>query len=74
MAESCFRRAIEVAREQGARWWEMAALVSLARALPSGADRSAALRQLGDLRSAIDDGSDVAALRAVRELLGKPSR
>jgi class 3 adenylate cyclase/predicted ATPase len=30
-AEGCFYRAMEVAREQGARWWELRATTSLAR-------------------------------------------
>ena len=28
-AEACFRHALEVAREQGSRWWELRAAVSL---------------------------------------------
>ena len=30
-AERCFRKAIEVAREQGAKWWELRAATCLAR-------------------------------------------
>jgi hypothetical protein len=63
------RRAIEVAREQGARWWEVGALSSLVQILPSGTDRTATVRQLTDLHAAIDDGPDVPALHAVRTLL-----
>jgi class 3 adenylate cyclase/tetratricopeptide (TPR) repeat protein len=32
-AESCFRRALEIARRQQARWWELRATTSLARLL-----------------------------------------
>jgi DNA-binding winged helix-turn-helix (wHTH) protein/tetratricopeptide (TPR) repeat protein len=69
-AEGCFRRAVDVAREQGARWWETGSLSSLVRLLPSGKDRTTALRQLAELHTALDDGADVPALRAVRALLG----
>jgi hypothetical protein len=32
-AEASFRRAIDIARQQGARWWELRATVSLCRLL-----------------------------------------
>ena len=32
-AEQCFREALEVARAQEAKWWELRATVSLARVL-----------------------------------------
>ena len=32
-AEDCFRRALDVARAQEARWWELRTTVSLARLL-----------------------------------------
>src|SRR5215472_5099043 len=32
-AEACFRKAIEIAQRQSAKWWELRATVSLARLL-----------------------------------------
>ncbi|MEO8604193.1 MAG: AAA family ATPase [bacterium] len=67
-AEASFRQAIDVARTQEARWWELRAWFSLARLLPP-AVRGEAVRSLRDLHAAVDDGLDVAALRDVRALL-----
>ena len=68
-AEKSFRRAIEVAEAQGARWWELRACLDLARLRPSGKQGAEALRRLRALHADVDDGSDVADLAAIRELL-----
>src|SRR5262249_37450832 len=65
-AERCLRRAIEVAQAQGARWWELRAWFDLARLVPDDGDTMAELRQL---HAAIDDGTEVAHLRAIRMFL-----
>jgi tetratricopeptide (TPR) repeat protein len=65
-AERCLRRAIEVAQAQGARWWELRAWFDLARLVPDDGDTMAELRRL---HAAIDDGPEVAHLRAIRMFL-----
>jgi adenylate cyclase len=67
-AANCFRRAIDVAANQGARWWELRAWFSLARLLPAS-ERAEAMQHLRDLHAAIDADNDVAELRAVRDFL-----
>lgn len=71
-AEECFRRAIEVASAQGARWWELCAWLGLARQLPAD-KRTEAVRRLRDLHAALDDGSDVAELRGARRFVQSKS-
>lgn len=67
-AEQSLRRAITVARAQGARWWELRAWFDLARLVPDESDAIAELRRL--LATFDDDGDgDVAELRAVRTFL-----
>jgi adenylate cyclase len=73
-AEACFRHAIEVARRQGARWWELRATASLCRLLcKAGAGRTAsgaeARRMLADITGTFDEGFDTADLREAQELL-----
>jgi hypothetical protein len=65
-AERCLRGAIEVAATQGARWWELAARLDLAK-LTADEDAVTELRQL---HAVVDDGSDAAMLRDVRAFLG----
>lgn len=68
-AEACFRHAIDVARSQGARWWELRSAASLARLVSDG-DRGAEARDL--LRSMYDqfsEGLELPDLRAAREIL-----
>ena len=68
-AEACLRRALEIARPQGAKWWELRTAVHLARLLRDR-DRAAEAREL--LRSAydgFDEGVDLPDLRAAQELL-----
>jgi len=68
-AEACFARALEIARAQGAKWWELRTAVTLARLLRDR-DRAGEAREL--LRSAydgFDEGVDLPDLRAVQELL-----
>jgi adenylate cyclase len=73
-AEACFRQAIEVARRQGARWWELRAAASLCRLLgKAGAGRSAsgaeARRMLAQIIGTFDEGFDTPDLREAQELL-----
>lgn len=72
-AEVSCRRAIDVARAQGARWWELLAQFDLARRLRSDAPGRQARQALGAIHAAVDDGSDLSALRAVRAFLRSTS-
>jgi hypothetical protein len=68
-AETHLGRALDVARRQGARWWELRAAVSLARLLSDG-ERAAEARDL--LRGVYDQfsqGFELPDLRAAREVL-----
>jgi len=68
-AEACFRRAIALARAQGGRWWELRALVDLARVRPPAERDGETMRELRALHAALDDGIDAPALAAVRAFL-----
>lgn len=67
-AVECFQRAINIASAQGARWWELQARFSLARILDAD-ERADAMRLFRALHAAIDDGLDLAELRAIRKFL-----
>jgi len=68
-AEASLRRALEVARRQGAKWWELRAAVSLARLLSQG-ERAAEGREiLRRVSDELGEGFDLPDLRAARELL-----
>jgi predicted ATPase len=76
-AEACFRQAIEIARAQGARWWELRAAASLARLLR---DQGKARRSAPPARPVygwFTEGVDLPDLReagALLEALGAPRR
>src|SRR5260370_38471405 len=62
-AERCFRTAIDIARHQGAKWWELRATVSLARLLKRQGKTDEALKTLAEVYNWITEGFDTAALR-----------
>jgi predicted ATPase len=68
-AESCFRRALDIARRQGARSLELRAASSLARVLAGRDRRDEARTTLGDVYRRITEGFDTADLRAAETLL-----
>ena len=68
-AEECFRRAIGVARHQGARWWELRAAASLARLWAEQGERRQALDLLAPVYSGLTEGLDMPDLRDARALL-----
>lgn len=70
-AEACFRRAIEVARRQEARWWELRATVSLARLWQAGgaARQRQAWEMLADVCDWFTEGGDLPDVREARALL-----
>jgi DNA-binding SARP family transcriptional activator len=74
IAEACFRRAIHLARQQGARWWELRATTSLCRLLvEQGVEdktRCAQARQmLAEIYAWFSEGFDLLDLRKAREML-----
>jgi DNA-binding SARP family transcriptional activator/predicted ATPase len=68
-AMECFRRAIEVAREQAAPSWELRAASSLARLLVAVGRRDEARRTLAGVYEEFTEGFDTADLRDARALL-----
>jgi DNA-binding SARP family transcriptional activator/tetratricopeptide (TPR) repeat protein len=80
-AEACFRRAIDVARQQEARWWELRATISLYRLLrersaavygqddPATTSRQETYRALAELYGRFTEGFDTPDLGEARALL-----
>jgi hypothetical protein len=69
-AETCFQRALEVARQQQARWLELRAAVSLAR-LWQPHRREAARTLLAGVYNWFTEGFDLADLAEARALLAQ---
>lgn len=68
-AEAHLRRALEVTRAQGAKWWELRASVSLTRLLRDS-DRVAEARTLlGSVYGELNQDLELPDLRAVRDLM-----
>ena len=67
-AESCFRVAIEVARAQEAKWWELRATVSLVRLL-CHTDRDEARTILSKIYNWFTEGFDLPDLKDAKALL-----
>jgi predicted ATPase len=68
-ATECFRRAIEIARQQAARSWELRAASSLARLLRAGGQHDEARRTLGGVYDGFTEGFDTADLQEAKALL-----
>ena len=68
-AQRAFDHALEIARAQGARWWELRATVSQARLLLQQGERAAAHRALEPIVRGITEGDDSDDVCAARELL-----
>jgi class 3 adenylate cyclase/tetratricopeptide (TPR) repeat protein len=71
--ETCYRKAIEVARGQKAKSWELRAMMSLARSLAKQGRREEAHIMLADIYNWFTEGFDTADLKEARELLQKLS-
>ncbi len=67
-AEPMLRHAVDVARRQGARWWELRATTSLAARCPS--DETA--RALAETLAWFGEGAETADLRAASHALQRP--
>ena len=68
-AEACFRRALEVARGQGARMWELRAAADLARLLAAKGERAQARDLLAPIYGWFTEGFEAPDLRDARALL-----
>jgi predicted ATPase len=68
-AQSCFERAIDIARKQSAKSWELRATISLARLLASQGRRGDARALLTDIYAWFTEGFDTADLKDAKALL-----
>jgi ATP/maltotriose-dependent transcriptional regulator MalT len=68
-AEGYLRRAIEIARAQGARWWELRATASLARLLALQGRRDEAHAILAEIYNWFTEGFDLPDLKEAKALL-----
>jgi predicted ATPase len=68
-AEECFRQAIEVARRQQARSWELRATMSLCRLWQTQGKKEDAHRLLAEIYGWFTEGFDTADLQEARPLL-----
>jgi predicted ATPase/class 3 adenylate cyclase len=72
-AQSCFQRAIEIARKQSAKSWELRATMSLARLLAKQGKRDEARRMLAEIYNWFTEGfgtADFTEAKALLEELG----
>jgi predicted ATPase len=67
--ETCFQQALEIARGQQARWWELRAAVSLSRLWQQQGKRQDAYDLLAPLYGWFTEGFDTADLQEARALL-----
>jgi predicted ATPase len=70
-AQSCFERAIEIARNQSAKSWELRATMSLARLLAKQGKREEARAMLGDIYGWFTEGFDTRDLKDAKALLNE---
>jgi predicted ATPase len=68
-AEACFRAALNVARAQEARWWELRTSVSLARLLLDTNRRDEARAMLTEIYNWFTEGFDTPDLKDAKALL-----
>ena len=68
-AEDCFHRALEIAEEQGALFWELRAALSLARLRIKQEQQDNARQILAPVYDQFAEGFDTADLRQARDLL-----
>ena len=68
-AEKCFRKAIEIARGQSAKWWELRATVSLARLLAKRGKRDEARAMLDEIYNWFAEAFDTADLKDAKALI-----
>jgi hypothetical protein len=68
-AEARFREALDIAGQQGARFWELRSAVSLARCMIGAGHSANALAVLDNVCGAFAEGSDFADMRIARDLI-----
>jgi len=68
-AEHCFRTAVEIARTQQAKWWELRSSVSLARLLRDIDRRDEAHTMLAGIYNWFTEGFDLPDLKEAKALL-----
>jgi predicted ATPase len=68
-AEQAYRKSIEIANAQSAKWWELRATVSLARLLRDTNRRDEAYAMLADIYGWFTEGFDTADLKDAKALL-----
>ena len=68
-AETCFQQALQVARRQQARWWELRAAMSLSRLWQRQGKRAEARELLAPLYGWFTEGFDTADLQEAKALL-----
>ena len=68
-AKSCFRRALDIARRQKAKSWELRATTSLGRLLQQRGKDNEARRMLADIYGWFTEGFDTADLKDAKALL-----
>jgi predicted ATPase len=73
-AQSCFQRAIEIARRQSAKSWELRATTSLVQLLSQQGYREQARTMLADIYNWFTEGFDTADLKEAKALLDELSR
>ena len=69
--EGCLRTAIDIARGQAARLFELRATVSLARLMANQGRRDEARAMLTDIYSWFTEGFDIPDLKEAKALLGQ---
>jgi len=69
LGEKCFRDALEIARAQDAKWWELRTSVSLARLLRDTNRRDEACTVLGEIYNWFTEGFDLPDLKEAKALL-----
>ena len=68
-AEACFHKAIEIARRQSARSWELRAVTSLSRLRQQQGKREEARQMLAEIYGWFTEGFDTPNLKEARALL-----
>jgi len=73
-AEACFLKAIEIARQQNAKSWQLRSTTSLARLLAQVGRRDEARASLADIYNWFSEGFDTADLKEAKSLLDELGR
>ncbi len=70
-AEECFRQALDIARQQSAKSWELRASTSLARLWQKQGKREEARQLLAEIYNWFTEGFDTKDLQEAKALLGE---